>query len=124
MMLSKVVLCGVVLFCLLWTEEVEAGTSFLSPADMQKAAMRGHAAEQGKKMPRDLPYDNPGRRAAGDTWENFVDDGSEEIGVTIPLDINLQMTRQQFQTHRAAIENLLLGLFSVGSATDIQEEKA
>ncbi|XP_075688546.1 appetite-regulating hormone [Rhinoderma darwinii] len=119
MMLGKVVLCGVVLFCLLWTEEVEAGSSFLSPADMHKNA--------GKKIPKKLPY-KMSRRDAGDSWGNLGDERSagdqEEIGVTIPLDINLKMTRERFWKQKVAIENLLLGLFSLHSAQDTQEDTA
>ncbi|XP_056384311.1 ghrelin-like isoform X2 [Hyla sarda] len=118
MMLAKVAVCGIVLFCLLWTEDVEAGSSFLSPSDMQKNA--------GKKLPKKLPY-TMSRREAVDSWGNPVDEHSEdqeEIGVTIPLDINLKLTQEQFKRQKAAIENLLLGLFSLGSAQGTQEEKA
>ncbi|XP_040264397.1 ghrelin-like [Bufo bufo] len=119
MMLGRVALFGLVLCCLLWTEDVEGGSSFLSPADMHKHA--------GKKIPKKLPYNNMNRREAGDAWGDLVDERSEdpeEIGVTIPLDLNLKLTQDQFQRQKATIENLLLGLFSLGSAPDVEEEKA
>ncbi|KAM3915719.1 appetite-regulating hormone [Leptodactylus fuscus] len=116
-MLGRVVLCGVVLFCLLWTEDAAAGSSFLSPAEIQKNA--------GKKVPKKVPYNNLNRREVGESWGDLVDgdlEEQEEIGVTIPLDINLKMTQEQFHRQKVAIENLLLGLFSLGSAPDLPEE--
>ncbi|XP_073431051.1 appetite-regulating hormone [Dendrobates tinctorius] len=109
-MLGKASLCTVVLFCLLWTEDVESGSSFLSPADMQKNA--------GKKIPKKLQYNNMGRREAGDSEGDFTDERSEdqeEIGVTIPLDVDVKVTREQIWRQKAAIENLLLGMFALGS---------
>ncbi|KAG8547878.1 hypothetical protein GDO81_027233 [Engystomops pustulosus] len=116
MMLGRFALCGVVLFCLLWPEDVDAGSSFLSPADMQKNA--------GKKIPKKLQYNNLHRRESGSSWEDPGDEGSEdpeEMEVAIPLDINLRLTAKQFQRQRAAIQDLLLGLFS--STPDTAEEQ-
>ncbi|XP_073501116.1 ghrelin-like [Phyllobates terribilis] len=116
-MLGKASLCAVVMFCLLWTEDVDGGSSFLSPADMQKNA--------GKKIPKKLHYNNNGRREAGDSGEDVTDDHAEdqeEIGVMIPLDINMKMTREQIWRQKGAIENLLLGLFTFGSPEGPQEE--
>ncbi|XP_069592322.1 protein SEC13 homolog isoform X2 [Ranitomeya imitator] len=117
MMLGKASLCAVVLFCLLWTEDVEGGSSFLSPADMQKNA--------GKKIPKKLQYNNMGRREAGDSVGDVTDELSEvqeEIGVTIPLGVNMMVTQEQIWRQKAAIENLLLGLLALGSPEDPQEE--
>ncbi|KAM4048308.1 ghrelin-like [Anomaloglossus baeobatrachus] len=116
MMLGKASLCAVVLFCLVWTEDVEGGSSFLSPADIQKSA--------GKKIPKKLQYNNLGRREAGDFVGDVIEEPSEdqeEIEVMIPLDINMKVTREQIQRQKAAIENLLLGLFTLSSPKDTQE---
>ncbi|XP_063797627.1 ghrelin-like [Pseudophryne corroboree] len=117
MMLGKVAVCGVILFCLLWTEESEAGSSFLSPADMQKNA--------GKKPPKKLIYNNMNRRGVGeDPWDSLADERPEdqrEIGVKIPLDINLIMTQEQFQQQKAAIQDMVFGFLSLASSHDIEE---
>ncbi|XP_068088170.1 ghrelin-like [Hyperolius riggenbachi] len=81
MRLGNVALFGAVLFCLLWTEEVQAGSSFLSPADMQKNA------------------------------------------VTIPMDISVKMTLEQFQKQKAAIQDFLYTLLSPGQSQETQEER-
>ncbi|XP_075039825.1 appetite-regulating hormone isoform X1 [Mixophyes fleayi] len=112
MLWGKVAVCGVVLFCLLWSEGAEAGSSFLSPADMQKNA--------GKKPSKKLLYNNMNRREVGeDPWESLADELSEdqrEIGFKIPLDINLKMTREQFEEQRAAIQDAVIGFLSLGSS--------
>ncbi|XP_075039826.1 appetite-regulating hormone isoform X2 [Mixophyes fleayi] len=116
MLWGKVAVCGVVLFCLLWSEGAEAGSSFLSPADMQKNA--------GKKPSKKLLYNNMNRREVGeDPWESLADELSEdqrEIGFKIPLDINLKMTREQFEEQRAAIQDAVIGFLSLGSSQDIE----
>ncbi|KAM4022075.1 ghrelin-like isoform 1-T2 [Anomaloglossus baeobatrachus] len=115
-MLGKAALCAVVLFYLLWTEDVEGGSSFLSPADMQKNA--------GKKIPKKLQYNNMGRREAVDSGGEVTDEryqDHKEIGVTIPLDVNMKGTREQIWRQKEAMENLLLGLITLGSPEDTQE---
>ncbi|XP_040214523.1 ghrelin [Rana temporaria] len=101
---GKAAIFGVVLFCLLWAEEAQAGLTFLSPADMQKIAER---QSQNK-----LRHRNMNRRGAE---EDLVE---EEIGVTFPLD--MKVTQEQFQKQRAAVQDFLYSLLPLGSAQDTE----
>ncbi|KAM4722335.1 appetite-regulating hormone [Rhinophrynus dorsalis] len=115
-MLGRVIVCGIVMLCLLWPEEVTAGSSFLSPADLQK--------NSGKRPPKKLT-NNVHRRDAGGSWDNSVDqltDDEREIQVKFPLDINLKMTEEQFEQQKAAVQEILFGFFSLSPSQDIQDE--
>ncbi|NP_001267573.1 ghrelin isoform X1 [Xenopus laevis] len=115
-MWSRVFICGVVSVCLLWPEAVTAGTSFLSPADMPKSSV--------KRPPKKLPYNNEHRREALDLWDSPVEampDEEKEFRVTFPLDINLKMAEKQFQKQKAALQDILLALFSVTPSQDTQD---
>ncbi|XP_053326049.1 ghrelin-like [Spea bombifrons] len=117
MLTPRVTICGIVLFCLLCTDDAQAGSSFLSPADMQKYS--------GKRPPKKLVHNNVRRREAEDLWEGPVDQLTEEnmeIGFKFPLDINMKMTREQFQQQKAAIQEILFGFLSLSSSQDSQEE--
>nr|BAM29302.1 ghrelin [Pelophylax nigromaculatus] len=103
---GKAAIFGVVLLCLLWTEEAQAGLTFLSPADMQKIAER---QSQNK-----LRHGNMNRRGVED------DLAEEEIGVTFPLDMSMKLTQEQFQKQRAAVQDFLYSLLSLGSAQDTE----
>ncbi|XP_077307713.1 appetite-regulating hormone [Lithobates pipiens] len=105
---GKVALFGVVLFCLLWTEEAQAGLTFLSPADMQKIAER---QSQNK-----LRNGNMNRRGVED------DLAEEEIGVSFPLDMKMMTTQEQFQKQRAAVQDFLYSLLSLRAAQDIEDK--
>ncbi|XP_068112143.1 appetite-regulating hormone isoform X2 [Hyperolius riggenbachi] len=113
MRLGNVALFGAVLFCLLWTEEVQAGSSFLSPADMQKNA--------GKKTQKRLMYKANNRRDLD--GEEDLSEEQSNVGVTIPMDISVKMTLEQFQKQKAAIQDFLYTLLSPGQSQDTQEER-
>ncbi|CAI9623882.1 unnamed protein product [Staurois parvus] len=106
---GKVAIFGVVLSCLLWTEEAQAGLTFLSPADMQKIAER---QSQNK-----LRHGNMNRRGVED------DLAEEEIGVTFPLDMSMKMTQEQFQKQKAAVKDFLYSFLSLGSSQDTEGKK-
>ncbi|CAH2312137.1 appetite-regulating hormone [Pelobates cultripes] len=116
MMLARATVYGIVLFCLLWIEETQAGSSFLSPADMQK--------NSGKRPPKKMVHSNIHRREVGDTWDSPLDqliENQMEIGFKFPLDINLKMTEEQFQQQKAAIQEILFEVLSLSTSQDTEE---
>ncbi|XP_075431220.1 appetite-regulating hormone [Ascaphus truei] len=114
-MFARGAVCGVVLLCLLWTEYTEAGSSFLSPADLQKAS---------QKRPPKKVTNNPHRREAADPWDSPEDPlagDQSEIRFKIPLDMNLKMTAEQFRQQTDAIQKILLGFLSLNPSQDLQD---
>ncbi|KAM5148574.1 ghrelin-like [Mantella aurantiaca] len=106
MKLGKVAIFGVALFFLLWTEETQAGLTFLSPADMQKIAVR----------------QSQNKLRAGNVNRRGVEPAGEEIGVTIPLDMSMKLTQEQFQKQRAAVQDFLYSFLSLGSSQDTEDK--
>ncbi|XP_018410739.1 PREDICTED: ghrelin-like [Nanorana parkeri] len=100
----------VVLSCLLWAEEAHAGLTFLSPADMQKIA--------GRQPQSKLRHGNMNRREA----EDGPGEEQKEIGVTIPLDMSMKLTQEQFQKQKAAVQDFLYTFLSLGSSQDTEEK--
>ncbi|KAE8612116.1 hypothetical protein XENTR_v10012729 [Xenopus tropicalis] len=114
-MWSRVFVCGVVSLCLVWPEAVTAGTSFLSPADLQKSSV--------KRPPRKLQH-NEHRREALDPWDSPVGEMPDEekgFRLSLPLEINLKMAEEQFQKQKAALQDILLALFSITPSQDTQD---
>ncbi|KAM8930825.1 appetite-regulating hormone [Pelodytes ibericus] len=110
MMLAPVTICSILLFCLLWTDESQAGASFLSPADLQKNTAR--------RPPKKMGYSNVHRRAATDSWDNVLEQPPEderEIGITFPLELNLKVTEGQYQRQKAALQEILSAFLSLSS---------
>uniref|UniRef100_A0A8C5WGD7 Uncharacterized protein n=1 Tax=Leptobrachium leishanense TaxID=445787 RepID=A0A8C5WGD7_9ANUR len=107
-MLARVMLCGMVLLVSLWIEEAQAGSSFLSPADLQK--------NLGKRPIKKMLNTNVHRRGAEEddaeeiTFNQLIEDQGE-IGIKLPLDINVKMTEEQ----KEAIEEMMFGIQTVGA---------
>nr|BAM29303.1 ghrelin [Glandirana rugosa] len=110
MKLGKVAIFGVILSCLLWTEEAYAGLTFLSPADMQKIA--------GRQPQNKLRQGAMNRREA----EDGVTEAQEEIGVTIPLDTSMKRTQEEILKQKAAVQDFLYTFLSLGTSQDTEEK--
>ncbi|XP_072276585.1 ghrelin-like [Pyxicephalus adspersus] len=110
MKLGKVAIFGAVLFCLLWTEETQAGLTFLSPVDMQKIAGR---QSQNKLRPGGM-----NRRET----EDDLDEEQKGIGVTIPLDMSMKMTQEQLEKQKAAVQDFLYSFLSLRSLLEGKNE--
>ncbi|NXG62601.1 GHRL protein, partial [Hemiprocne comata] len=100
-MFLRIMLLGIMLFSILWTETTLAGSSFLSP--------------EYKRMQQKSPKNPPaqlhrqGTEGFWDADEAGAEDGrnSIEIKFNVPFEIGVKITEEEYQEYGQALEKML-----------------
>ncbi|XP_029453476.1 appetite-regulating hormone [Rhinatrema bivittatum] len=106
------------LMALLWTEWTEAGSSFLSPADLEKPVS--------KKPSRKVIPTQQQRREAGGLWGNYEqpmegDNEERDIQFNFPFELDVKIPITHYHEYRQSVQNVLEGLFA-GHPQEVHQE--
>nr|BAM29299.1 ghrelin [Cynops ensicauda] len=105
-MFLRVTVCSLMAVGFLLAQYTEAGSSFLSPADLHKP--------QPRKPARKIIPNNPQRRELDgvfDVYEKQPGDEEREIRFNVPFEIGVKMSATQYLDYGQLLQEILQGLF-------------
>ncbi|KAJ1110675.1 hypothetical protein NDU88_008023 [Pleurodeles waltl] len=111
-MFLRVPVCSLLAIGFLLAQYTEAGSSFLSPADLHKP--------QPRKPARKIIPNNPQRRESdgvSDAYEKQPGGNEErEIRFNVPFEIGVKMSETEYLDYGQLLQEILQGLFAENTA--------
>ncbi|XP_062979474.1 appetite-regulating hormone isoform X2 [Elgaria multicarinata webbii] len=101
-MFVRIMILGMLLVCLVWTENTIAGSSFLSPGQPKTQQRKVSQKPTTKVHRRDA-------EALLDDHGSEIEGGSNEIGIkfTVPFEIGMKISEDQYNNYGQILEKLM-----------------